>query len=208
MGHCQHLQDKEGPISIVQRLNFGEWLEVRLAITSSLSKIYVCETLMPPPQHIKNRLDLDLNIDRGYLLIKDYLPAKFKASYAKHSWVISCTRCGRPAWPLTLAFNLLTRIFIRNHLLIMDYLPTKFEASLAKRSWVISCIRCGRPTWPLTFTLITIRIILSSRTIYLPSLKLLWQNLLDLSVAKIKGDRHNDMCKAICPFFFEGRINI
>ena len=34
----------------------------------------------------------DLNINRGHLLIKDYLPTKFEASWAKHSWVISCTR--------------------------------------------------------------------------------------------------------------------
>ena len=34
----------------------------------------------------------DLNINRGHLLINDYLPTKFEASSAKHSWVISCTR--------------------------------------------------------------------------------------------------------------------
>ena len=37
---------------------------------------------------MKNKLDLsptDLNIDRGHLLIKDYLPTKFKASAANHS---------------------------------------------------------------------------------------------------------------------------
>ena len=34
----------------------------------------------------------DLNINRGHLLIKDYLPTKFEASWAKHSWVMSCTR--------------------------------------------------------------------------------------------------------------------
>ena len=33
----------------------------------------------------------DLNINRGHLLIKDYLPTKFEASWAKHTWVISCT---------------------------------------------------------------------------------------------------------------------
>ena len=37
-------------------------------------------------------LDLDLNINRGHLLIKDYLPTKFEASWGKHSWVISCIR--------------------------------------------------------------------------------------------------------------------
>ena len=34
----------------------------------------------------------DLNIDRDYVLIKDYLPTKFEASWAKCFWVISCTR--------------------------------------------------------------------------------------------------------------------
>ena len=43
----------------------------------------------------------DLNINRGHLLIKDYLPTKFEASGAKCSWVISCTRWSRLAWPLT-----------------------------------------------------------------------------------------------------------
>ena len=50
----------------------------------------------------------DLNINRGHLLIKDYLPTKFEASGAKHSWVISCTRWSNLAWPLTLTFDLLT----------------------------------------------------------------------------------------------------
>ena len=34
----------------------------------------------------------DLNINRGHLLIKDYLRTKFEACGAKHSWVISCTK--------------------------------------------------------------------------------------------------------------------
>ena len=80
----------------------------------------------------------DLNINRGHLLIKDYLPTKFEASGAKRSWVISCTRWSRLAWPLTLIFDLNIN---RGHLLIKDYLPTKFEASWAKHSWVISCTR-------------------------------------------------------------------
>ena len=33
----------------------------------------------------------DLNINRDHLLTKDYLPTKFEASWAKRSWVISCT---------------------------------------------------------------------------------------------------------------------
>ena len=78
------------------------------------------------------------------------------------------------AWPLTWKN--------RNHLLIMDYLPTKFEASGGKRSWIISCTRCGRQRRPLTW--ISIAIIYSSWTIYLPSLKHLGQSLLELSVAQ------------------------
>ena len=34
----------------------------------------------------------DLNINRGHLLIKDYLRTKFEASGTKRSWVISCTK--------------------------------------------------------------------------------------------------------------------
>ena len=74
-------------------------------------------------------------------------------------------------WPTDLTIN-------RDHLLIKDCLPTKFEASGAKCCWVIRCIRFGRLTWPLTFDLLTwlsIGIMYSSRTIYLPSLNLLGQ---------------------------------
>ncbi len=53
---------------------------------------------------------IDLNIDRGHLLIKCYLPTKFKASGAKCSWDISYTRCERPTWLLTLTFDLMTWI--------------------------------------------------------------------------------------------------
>ena len=76
----------------------------------------------------------DLNINRDHLLIKDYLPTKVEASEAKHSWVISCTRWSKLAWPLTLTFDLLT--------------------------WI------------------SIGVISASRTIYLPSLKLLGQSVL------------------------------
>ena len=50
----------------------------------------------------------DLKINRDHLLTKDYLPTKFEASGAKRSWVISCTRWSKLAWPLTLTFDLLT----------------------------------------------------------------------------------------------------
>ena len=76
----------------------------------------------------------------------------------------------------------------RDHLLIKDYLPTKFEASGAKCSRVIRCTRFERLTWPLTLDLVTwlpIGIIYSSRTIYLPSLKLLGQSVVELSVNKV-----------------------
>ena len=46
----------------------------------------------------------DLNINRDHLLIKGYLPTEFEASGARRSWVIICTRCGRPTWPLTLTW--------------------------------------------------------------------------------------------------------
>ena len=85
---------------------------------------------------------------------------------------------------------------IRGHLLTKDYLPTKFEASWAKRSWVISCTRWSRLAWALTLTFdlltwISIGVIYSSRTIYLPSLKLLGQSVLELSVAKVEVDWHD-----------------
>ena len=94
-----------------------------------------------------------------------------------------------PSWPIDLNIN-------RGHLLIKDYLPTKFEASGAKRSWFISCTRWSRLAWPLTLTFdlltwLSIGIIYSSRTIYLPSLKLLGQSVLELSVAQGEVDWHD-----------------
>ena len=92
-------------------------------------------------------------------------------------------------WPTDLTNN-------RNHRLFKDYLPTKFEASGAKRSWVIRCTRFGRLTWPLTLafdllTWLSIEIIYSSSNIYLPSLKLLGQSVLELSVAQYEVDCHD-----------------
>ena len=93
-------------------------------------------------------------------------------------------------WPTGLNIN-------RDHLLIKDYLPTKFEASGAKRSWVISCTRWSRLAWPLTLTFdlltwISIGVIYSSRTIYLPSLKFLGKAFLSYQLHKVKGYRHTD----------------
>ena len=84
----------------------------------------------------------------------------------------------------------------RDQLLTKDYLPNKFEASGAKRSWVISCTRWSKLAWPLTLTfdLLTwksIAIIYSLRTIYLPSLKLLGQSVLELSVAQCEVNWHD-----------------
>ena len=63
----------------------------------------------------------------------------------------------------------------------------------------------------LTFDLLTwisIGIIYSSRTIYLPSLKLCGQIVLEFSVAQGVGDpptnQHTNRCKTICPSFFKG----
>ena len=134
-------------------------------------------------------LTFDLNINRDHLPTKEYLPTKFEACGAKQSWVICCPRCGGLTWPLTLAFDLLSWI-LRDHLLTKDYLPTKFEVSHAKHCWVICCTRCGRLTWPLTLTWISLGIIYSPRTIYLLSLKLLWQSVVELSVAQGVADWH------------------
>ena len=92
-------------------------------------------------------------------------------------------------WPTDLNVN-------RDHLLIKDYLPTKFEASGEKHSRVIRCTRFERLTWPLTLTFdlltwLSIGIIYSSRTIYLPSLKLLGQSVVELSVAQGFEDWHD-----------------
>ena len=136
-----------------------------------------------------NLLTLIQCINRDHLLTKDYLPTKFEASGAKRSWVISCTRWSKLAWPFDLDLWPTDLKINRDHLLTKDYLPTKFEASGAKRSWVISCTRWSKLAWPLTLTfdLLTwksIGIIYSPRTIYLPTLKLLGQSVLELSVAQ------------------------
>ena len=91
-------------------------------------------------------------------------------------------------WPTDLNIN-------RDHLLTKDYLPTKFEASGVKLSGVISCTRWSKLAWPLTLTFdlltwISIGIIYSPRTIYLPSLKLLGQSVLELSVAQGEVNWH------------------
>ena len=71
-----------------------------------------------------------------------------------------------------------------------------FEACGARRSWVISCTRWSKLArlLTLTFDLLTwksIGIICSIRTIYLPSLKLLGQSVLELSVAQGEVNWHD-----------------
>ena len=131
----------------------------------------------------------DLNINRGHLRIKDYLPTKFEASEAKHSWVISCTRWSKLAWPLTLTFDLLTWISIG----VISASRTIYLPSLKLLGQSVLelsvCTRWSNLAWPftLTFDLLTWRsigVIYSSRTIYIPSLKLLRQSILELSVAQ------------------------
>ena len=56
-------------------------------------------------------------------------------------------------------------------------------------------------------TWISIGIIYSWRTIYLPSLKLLLQSILELSAQGV-GDEPTNMCKAICPSVSEGEGGI
>ena len=91
------------------------------------------------------------------------------------------------SWPTDLNLN-------RGHLLIKDYLPTNFVACEANRSVVISCTRWSRLAWPLSVVLLTwisIGIIYSSRTIYLLSLKLVRQIVLELSVVQGEVDWHD-----------------
>ena len=67
----------------------------------------------------------DLNINRGHLLIKDYIPTKFEAS-GQSVVELSVAQVevdwhDLDLWPTDLNIN-------RGHLLIQDYLPTMFEA--------------------------------------------------------------------------------
>ena len=126
---------------------------------ASCQNIDVCKTLILPfPNKWRVGLTFDLPLD---LLLEQSVLKLSVAQYVgdwHDLW----------SWPTDLNIN-------RDHLLIKDYLPTKFEASEAKRSWVISCTRYGQSTLPLTLTFdlltwISIGIIYSSRTIYLPSL--------------------------------------
>ena len=135
----------------------------------------------------------DLNINRGHLLIKDYLPTKFEASGAKRYWVISCTRWSQLAWPLTLNFDLLTWISIG---VIYSsrtiYLPS---LKLLGQSVIELSVAQGEVNWHdldlWPTDLKSIEIIYSPRTIYLPRLKLLGQSVLELSVAQGEVNWHD-----------------
>ena len=170
-----------------------DYLPTKFEASGAKRSWYICCTRCGRPTWPSNlTLTFDLNINRDHLLVIDYLPAKFVASRAKHSWVIGCTNWGIPTWPM----SYWPENQSKDHIFIMEYLPTKFEATGAKCSWVISCTRCRRPTWPLNLTLhlltwISIGIIYSSRTIYIPKLKLLGQSVLELSVAQGVGDQHD-----------------
>ena len=153
-----------------------------------MSNIDVCETLMPPfPNISRIGLTFDLLtwilIGVIYSLKTLYLPSlKLLQQSILDLSVAQGVGDWHDLWHTDRKIN-------RDHLLIKDNLSTKFEASGAKRSWLISCTKCWWPTWPLTLTfdVLTwklIGIIYSSGTIYLPSLKLLGQSVLELSVAQ------------------------
>ena len=136
----------------------------------------------------------DLKINRDHLLTKDYVPTKFEVYGAKRSWVISCTRWSKLAWPLTLTFELLTWISIGIKFSHQGLSTYQIWSFWAKRSWVISCTRWSKLAWPLTldlFTWISIGIIYSPRTIYLPNVKLLGQSVLELSVEQGEVNWHD-----------------
>ena len=137
----------------------------------------------------------DLNINRDHLLVKDYLPTKFEASEAKHSWVISCTRWSKLAWPFTLTFDLLTWISIG----VISASRTTYLPSLKLLRQIILelsvCTRWSKLAWALTLTFdlltwISIGVISESRTIYLPSLKLLGQSVLSYQFAQGEVNWH------------------
>ena len=133
----------------------------------------------------------DLKIIRDHLLTKDYLPTKFEASGAKRSWVISCTRWSKLAWPLTLTFDLLTWISIG---IIYSprtiYLPRWSFWGKAFLSYQLHKVKKTGMTFDL-LTWKSIGIIYSPRPIYLPSLKLLGQHVLELSVAQGEVNWHD-----------------
>ena len=162
----------------------------------------------------------DLKINRDHLLTKDYLPTKFEASGAntkfegygaKRYWVISCTRWSKLAWPLTLTFDLLTwksigiiyspRTIYRPSLKLLGQIPS---LKVMGQSVIELSVAQGEVNWhdlwPWPLTWKSIGIIYSPRTIYRPSLKLLGQipslkvmgqSVLELSVAQGEVNWHD-----------------
>ena len=126
-------------------------------------------------QFLKCRLDFNAKVTESN---KDV--GKTQMPPFPNIWMIGLTY-DPDLWPTDLSID-------RDHLLNKDDLPTKFESCGAKRSWVISCTRWSRLAWPLTLTLISIGFIYSSRTIYLQSLKLVGQSVLELSAAQGEVD--------------------
>ena len=104
------------------------------------------------------------------------------------------------AWPLTLKFHLLTWILHVIGVIFSSrtiYLPSlKLLGQSVLEYWVAQGVGDQHDLWLLTFffdllTWISIGIIYWSRTIYLLSLKLLGQCILELSVAQGVGDQHD-----------------
>ena len=170
--------------------------------------------LCPLPQHIKNRLDLwpiDLNINRGHLLIKDYILNKFEASGAKHSWINSCTRWSRLARVLTLTFDLLT--WVSTGIIFSSrtiYLPSwKLHGQSVLESSVAQCEIYWHDPWPWPSDLNINRGHLLIKD-YLPTkLEASWaKHSWVINCTRLRDtDIPTDICKAICPAFFKGRHN-
>ena len=152
----------------------------------------------------------DLNVNRGHVLIKDYLPTKFEASGAKRSWVISCTRWSKLAWPLTLTFDLLTWISIR--IIYSSRTIDQLSLKLLGQSFLELSVAQGEVNW---------------HDLWPTDLKIYRDHLLAMDYLHSKFEasgakrywvigctrlRDTDIptnrCKAICPPFSKGGINI
>ena len=128
--------------------------------------------------------DLDLwptGLNMDHLLIKDYLPTKFEASEAGHSWVISCTSYGQSTWPLTLTFDLLTWISIgiiyssrtiyRTYQ-VWSFWGRTFLSYQLHKLWTIN-MTFDLDLWPTDLNINRDHLLIKDYLPYLPSLKLL-----------------------------------
>ena len=143
----QHMKKEKSPLTWI---HIGIIYSSRTIYLPSLKLQEQSVLDLSVAQGVRDQHDLlpsDLTINRGYLLIKNYLPTKYEASWAKCSGLICCTRC----WETNMTFLPSDLTINRDYLLIKGYLPIKFEASGAKCFWLICCTRCGRPTWDLTY---------------------------------------------------------